>query len=743
MSKLTGRTEGIALFPLTGGAGVPTAPHGHRSLSCGWTARRAGFLLLLTLGACTAQAQGTAGMCQATANAAPLRAEGLTEPIGDVVLTCSGFTPTTTISGNLTLFLPVNVTNRIDANNFTSQVVLSIDTSNGSGFTPLGPSALVNSGSVIFNSLGVTVPGSGNFSLKISGVRIAASQLSGSTQQVVAHVAGPLSLNPSQVTVAMTAPGLYATLASAGIACVPSTVPSSITISSFFAAGTTLASTRLTEGFSSAFAARTGDEDTGTRFLIKYSGFPANASIYIPDMVAGSDAAVPTSGGDLGLPQSGGQWTPNSGTLLLVRVRSADATGLGGTPLAKPTGGTAILDSASEVPLLNGSGYAVYEVAEANASMVERAQFPTFVGMANSGGAVTVAQESISLAPVSTETAATSTDPMPRFSAVTPTSDCGIDGDCQASYFPKLSVDSTAPIQLTGIAGGAMTGQPGYVPVHNIGGGFLVWSATANYTTGSGWITLDPASSVMNNGSLRVFAQPQALTYGTYQANVVITAGTAGSVTIPVVLTVQPAPPPTVTITKIVNAATFANTPLVSGSVATLMGTHLAGTNVVVTVNNQPCTLLYAGDTQINFVVPDGLGSRLGYQGSASVVVTVDGTSSAPATVVLAPAYPAIFAHGIRNQDYSENLPSAPAQAGSFLQIWGLGMPTGATISAQIGNQMNLVPAYAGPAPDVPGVQQINLRVPVGLTPGTNQLILCATVGGQPYCSDTYSITTN
>jgi uncharacterized protein (TIGR03437 family) len=58
----------------------------------------------------------------------------------------------------------------------------------------------------------------------------------------------------------------------------------------------------------------------------------------------------------------------------------------------------------------------------------------------------------------------------------------------------------------------------------------------------------------------------------------------------------------------------------------------------------------------------------------------------------------------------------------------------------QIGNQMNLAPLYAGGAPAVPGVQQVNVAVPSGLTPGTTQLVLCATVNGQPYCSTSYSL---
>ena len=122
--------------------------------------------------------------------------------------------------------------------------------------------------------------------------------------------------------------------------------------------------------------------DTGTRFLVKYSGFPTTTRLFIPDAVAGSDALQPTSGGDLNLPQAVGQYMPGSGALVLVRVPGADATGAGGFAVAPPQGsGPVTLSSVSEVTLTNGSGYAVYEVAAANPNVQESAQFPTFIAL--------------------------------------------------------------------------------------------------------------------------------------------------------------------------------------------------------------------------------------------------------------------------------------------------------------------------------------------------------------------------
>ena len=124
-------------------------------------------------------------------------------------------------------------------------------------------------------------------------------------------------------------------------------------------------------------------------------------------------------------------------------------------------------------------------------------------------------------------------------------------------------------------------------------------------------------------------------------------------------------------------------------------------------------------------------------------MVTVDGVSSAPATVQLGPAWPAIFAHGVLDQNNQENTAASPAAEGSVLQVFATGIPAGATVTAQIGGRTGLVPLYAGPAPDVTGVQQVNVAVPGDLPPGTTQLMLCAAVGGQQYCSPGYALVTD
>jgi uncharacterized protein (TIGR03437 family) len=288
-----------------------------------------------------------------------------------------------------------------------------------------------------------------------------------------------------------------------------------------------------------------------------------------------------------------------------------------------------------------------------------------------------------------------------------------------------------------------MTSGPGYIPIQNSGGGIMNWTALVSYATGSGWLTLDYTSGE-NNGSVRVWVVvPVSLAAGTYQAKIVIDAGPlAGNVTIPVTLTVQaaavlpPPTPPVVTVTAVVNAANFAVTPLVPGSLGTLFGANLSGKSVSVTFDSNVATLLYAGASQINFQVPLSLGSKT----SSILVVTVDGSSSAPQTVALAPVWPAIFAGGVLNQDNTENKAGTAAKAGSILQIFATGIPASATVSVQIADRKNLIPLYAGVAPGLTGVQQVNAMIPSDLASGAAQLIVCAAAGSQQACSAAYPL---
>jgi uncharacterized protein (TIGR03437 family) len=700
------------------------------------------IILFLTLSWCAYAQKPTT--CVVSAAAPIVHSEGLAERIGDIVLQCSG-APGAVVSGNLNVFLPVAITNEVNASGYATGASLSIDT--GTGSVPSGVSGLVANDSISFNGFQFTLPASGTASLTIDDVRANVNQL-GLEQQspIYANLGGSLALQNNPVAVASAQQGLLATNMDTAVTCVGSPTPSSLSLGNLFSAQTAVATTRVTEGFPASFQPKDPTSDTGTRFLLSYSNVPANAAIYVPDAVAGSGALVPTSGGDLGTPAAVGQYAQSSQTLLLVRVLNTDSTGLGGTFVTLPapnSSGVLVLNGANPVPLTGGAGYAVYEVVAANPSAVESAQIPNFFSIpANSPPSTS--NGTLSLAPVSTVGSASTTAPVPRFVAVTPPSDCAAVGDCSANYYPKLQATATT-LQATAVAGGPNFAV-GNITIRNTGGGVLDWSASVTYASGAGWLTFTQPFGV-DGALIQVFADPAALAPGTYQATVLIDAGPiAGSQSFPLTLTVtaaapvtapEPTPAPAVVITSVTDAADFHPGPVAPGSLASVWGSNLAGQNVSVTFNGMAAKLFYTGAQQINLQIPAALSG----QSSAQMVVTVDSASSAPFNVALTSVAPAIFTPGILNQDNTVNSPTNPAPLGTILQIFLTGMPdTGAVATVTIQSR-NLVPLYAGAAPGLLGLEQVNVAVPPDLQGVTSTLTICVMgAGNQPYCSQPESI---
>jgi uncharacterized protein (TIGR03437 family) len=189
-------------------------------------------------------------------------------------------------------------------------------------------------------------------------------------------------------------------------------------------------------------------------------------------------------------------------------------------------------------------------------------------------------------------------------------------------------------------------------------------------------------------------------------------------------------------VTAVLHAASLAPGPLVPGSLAAVMGTGLKGQNVSVTFDGLPAQLLYINERQINLQVPPELGLR----GSAQMIVTVDGIPGAPVTVQLASIAPAVFPNGLLNQDFFPNSASNPAAPGSVLILFLTGLPTSSdagVVSVRINDRDITALDYAGPAPTLTGVQQVNVRLPNDLTGTTTDLQVCVTgaTNGQKVCS--------
>jgi uncharacterized protein (TIGR03437 family) len=360
---------------------------------------------------------------------------------------------------------------------------------------------------------------------------------------------------------------------------------------------------------------------------------------------------------------------------------------------------------------------------DANPSVQESAQFPTFLGLLPSpnGGAITTAS-TISFAPLSTVMIASSGDPIPRFVIATVPADCSIVGDCGAKYLPNLFVVESS-LQYTASAGSNY--QVDYIQVQNSAGGVLRWTTTLKYLSGSGWLRLSPTDGA-NNSTIRVDALPGNLPPGTYNANLTIDGGPlAGSKDVPIRLVITAAPPPPVptpTIAGIANAATFAPGPLAPGSIATIMGSKFSGTGLTVTFDGLAAQILFSNDTQINLLVPAALQTKT----SAQLVVMANGVPSVPQSVSLTQFAPGIFKNGVLNQDNNVNGPNQPAQPGSVIQIFLTGLPSTGVITARIGNQLINQPYYAGPAPGLSGVQQVDLILPDDLTGSTAAVSVCS-----------------
>jgi uncharacterized protein (TIGR03437 family) len=700
------------------------------------------YLSLSALFLASASAQPAIN-CNATAVPLTVHAEGVSERLGDIVLTCTGAAPGTTLSGNLNVYLNTNVTNKLSPQNF-ADVILTVDT--GTGPVLSSSNALISGANLInFNGVSATFTPSGTITFRISNIRGSANLLPpGGIQPLTASISftgtNPVFSNQS-ITIGFSQRSVLASVLPTVIASqFGSPLPDTPSFTSFLAAGTRFGSARVTEDWVGAFQKREQLADNGVRIISRYSNVPAGARIFVPNVIAGSNATVPTKAGDFGGTPSGGQYTPASSTLLLVRVQGTDVNGAGGSLTYTPgaTGsGVATFDSVAEVQLTNGSGIAVFEVVDSDPSVRESAQIPSFTTIPGSVDARSLqSQQDIVLGPISTVPTSSPTAPVPRFTPSALASDCTILGDCSGAYLPKLSVDPDPLTTVVAQSGASF--QIRYIRVLNTGGSTLIWNASVTYKNGSGWLRLSPQSNV-GEARLRVDFIPAGLAPGVYEATLTIDAGfQAGVINLPVKLTVTQPVPPSPIITSVINAATYQAGPLVRGSYGTIKGSNLLGTNVLVALDGTQASVSYDANDQINFIVPPTLTPRQ----SAQLTVTVNGVSSSPQTVPLANVAPGIFNPGILNQDNTINTATNPAVSGSFIQIFTTGLlpPEGGTVDVKIHDRLNLIPVYAGIAPGIPGLQQVNVRVPADLQTVTTQVVVCGTVAGVRVCSDPLQI---
>lgn len=670
--------------------------------------------------------------CDATADPLQIRSEGLTEPLGDIVLTCAG--PSSgEVSASFILSLTHPITNKLTSEQFVDAQII-VDTATGRRV--LSSSALlVNPRVLSFNTFRFTMPANGLTSFQIKGILVQGDPNSSAAVQVRFSTSGMTSIgirnNP--VTAGVPLRGLYSAGTSTRIVCTGSNLPEEITFATLIAGGVRFATTRITEGFPAAFVPRPDPVSPGTRVMIRYDGLPSQARLLVPDFIAGSTSTDPTSAGDLGVPASAGSYgaTARGGMLLLARVLNADSNGFGGDPRIPQS---IAFNTVAEVRLSEGSGVAVYEVLDSNGGAFENAQIPTFIALPrDSGQDGTVATARVSFAPLSNILTASPSASIPRFRDVTPALDCSLAGDCRANYFPRLTVDAP-PLEFD------VTATPGFyqkfLRVLNENSGLMNWTAKIEYKKGDGWLKILPAAG-LNNASLNLTAFPEKLTPGVYEATLTIDAGAIAGVRIlPIRINIQgTTPPPAGTSPSIRLVSSYLSeltTSLVPGSLASIRGARLAGQDVKVSFDGFPAQVLASStvdnEQKLDVVVPVGLGT----QTRAQLQVTVNGVASLGFAVTLAPAAPIIFPAGVLSQNGAPNSAGNPEAPGRQLIIFATGLPQDGLgfITAKLHDREITAPAFAGPAPGVPGIQQVNLLIPEDLPSMQSEVLVCGVPAG-------------
>jgi uncharacterized protein (TIGR03437 family) len=633
--------------------------------------------------------------------------------------------------------LNVNITNRLDANG--NPTGISIIASPG---VFAGNVSFYSALTVAVAPVSYTVPSPSitPTTITISGIRAAAATVANGSAIIPVISANVLATGviftpPSTGTLVVAS--LSSTLLSSninnGIPCQGSPVPPSIDFPTFLSSNASASAIRITEGFTAAFAPKSASSDTGTRVLIKLSGYPTGAQVYVPDAIVGNDpGAVATAVALYGQVPSPGSYAPASNQLLLIRVNEADVNGVGGTFALPVPVALYNFSTVSPLTMTSGSAYAVYEVVDGNPATVESAQIPVWVtapaAAAGCTGVSALPTFSTMVAPVSTVSIATATDPIPRFMAAVPGNDCTTLGDCSANYFPTLNV-STTPITFSAPSLG--TSQQTTLYISNSGGGLLNYTLGVTYGSGSGWLTVSPTTG-QNSTNVTITASPAALAQGTYTATIAVTAGSQ-TAQIPVTFNVGPVG---TTIQNVGNAASFQYGTVAPGSYAVIFGVNLQGVSTTtVTFNGVPATVVYTSPGQINVIVPTNITNTV-----ASVVVTADGNPSNPFRVTLANA-PGIFSNGILNfADGQTNTASDPVTRGNFVIVYltGLVIPLTGPVTVNIGSQTGLMPSYAGPQGTYPSENQVNVTVPLSLPASPNPVPLTVCVGS--VCSNAVNV---
>jgi len=331
---------------------------------------------------------------------------------------------------------------------------------------------------------------------------------------------------------------------------------------------------------------------------------------------------------------------------------------------------------------------------------------------------------------------------------------------------PVLQISTTTLNFAAEADGGAPGAQE--IAIVNGGTGALSWRAAATTFNGGAWLAVGPASGA-GAGRVRVVVDTTSLPAGEYLGRVTVSA--EGAVNSPghvqVALRVS-REKPSFNARGVVNAASLQPGPVAPGAIVSVFGARLGPRNGVaatidaatgklpvelagarVTFEGVAAPLLFVSAQQVNLQVPFEMAGRA----AARMAVRVAGAEPAEETILLIDAAPAVFTlDGIRaaavHPDGSLNSVQNPAPRGSLVQLFATGQgsvdprtPTGAPAPLEApfpapriqlrarleGLEARL--AFAGLAPGLVGVLQLNLEIPESLAP-SDRVRLEVTAGG-------------
>ena len=302
---------------------------------------------------------------------------------------------------------------------------------------------------------------------------------------------------------------------------------------------------------------------------------------------------------------------------------------------------------------------------------------------------------------------------------------------------PPTLLSQPASPQLTAAFGAPAAGQDIQL---TSGGASIPFTGASS----AAWLKFS-ASATATPAILHIVADPTGLPAASYQGAITLTAPGAANSPYSIPVSILVTGTGALGQSAVENSASFSASVAAPNTILTLFGPLACNSNPQVLVNGAASQILFAGASQINFVVPAGLASVT----RAQVQAICNGAVVETAPIDTAAVAPAIFTQSasgsgpgsIVNPDGTVNSAANPAPRGNFISVYVTGFgtfnspsPDGLRrltngVTATIGGLAANV-LYAGEAPtETAGLKQINILVPPGVQPGLNAPVVM-TVGG-------------